>query len=98
MKLTILLETPPKQVHPALKTPSLRDKIECCVEEIESGKVAKKEWEFLRKIFNKLATAKKLSPAKKQLLAHLEPIMEKYGQLDPDGVELAATYPSERKD
>jgi hypothetical protein len=77
------------------KPVSIEDKVNEWIEDVESGRDSRYQWDKLRILFNKLATAKNLSSRGIRLLHMIEPVMQKYGKDDSDGVKLAASYPYE---
>jgi len=80
---------------PAEAPITIEQKVNEWIEDVESGRDSKYQWDKLRILFNKLATAKNLSSRGIRLLKMIEPTMQKYGKDDSDGVKLAASYPYE---
>ena len=79
--------TPPQQ------SSCLCEYVQELIDEIEAGYPAPQSWSNLRKIFNRLARAKRLTPNQQRAFEIAEPIISKYGFNDPHGVEIAAAYP-----
>lgn len=96
-KISIMVEMMPEKVRPQYKATTVADKVQYCIDEIETGKKAAKEWKFLKRLFDRLAKKDKLTKKQKTLFDKIEPVIQKYGQLDPDGTELSATYPHEKE-
>jgi hypothetical protein len=84
--------------QPAEKIVTIEDRVNEWIEDVESGRDSRLQWDKLRILFNKLATAKSLSARGIRLLRMIEPTMQKYGKDDSDGVKLAASYPYERSE
>ena len=95
-KIKISIEvasTPPQQ-----DSQNLKEYAEELIEEMEMGYPTPEAWKQLRKLFNRMARARRLSRCQKRVFDMIEPIVKKYGMEDADGVELAAAYPHEGAD
>ena len=89
IKLTMPDSSPPQQ------SSCLCEYVQELVDEIEAGYPSLEAWAHLRRIFNRLARAKRLTPQQRHAFELAEPIILKYGFNDPDGMEIAAAYPHE---
>jgi hypothetical protein len=83
---------------PTPPRPSLKEFAQELIDEVEAGYASPIAWKQLRKLFNRMARAPKLSSCQKQVFEMIEPIIKKYGMQDSDGVELASAYPHEGAD
>ena len=64
---------------------------------IDSGHESRREWDIIRYINNKLVKKYQegtISSKQKRILEMIQPIIEKYGQMDPRGVEQDASLHS----
>lgn len=102
MNLLIKLTMPEGRMHPddsRYAEPSLEEKVQHYLDLIDSGHESQREWDFIKKLNNKLTHCYqmgKLQEGSKQLriLKMIQPIIEKYGQMDPEGVEQDASLHS----
>ena len=86
-------DTPPPQ-----QSYGLCEYVQELVDEIEAGYPSREAWCSLRRIFNRLARAPRLTQVQRRAFELAEPIILKYGFNDPRGVEVAAAYPHEGND
>ncbi len=98
MKLSIQIEMP-KHTEEKKKPsgPTLEEKVRECLECIESNEDSMQEWEFIRKLNNKLMRREKKGKRVDNLLRMMTPVIEKYGKRDPNGVEEDVEYSSVRE-
>jgi len=94
-KIRVEVEVAPPR-RECTKHKSIEQRVRELLEDIDSGHPSAQQWEQVRRLFNKLACKPKLSKRAENLLRMMEPIIEKYGMMDPKGVDLQATYPFER--
>lgn len=83
IKLTVKLAMPeadpdgePKHQSPRI---CVEDKVRDCLEKIEMNEDSYEEWEFIRRLNNKLMQKKKLGKRAKNLLEMISPTIEKHG-------------------
>lgn len=82
--------------EPKPRTPkcSPEERIERAMELVDSGHESKDEWKFLRWVNNSLTRKYQEGRINKRevaILKKIQPIMEKYGMLDPEGIEQDAS-------
>lgn len=88
----------PKPVEtPREDRQSLEERVRECLDKIDSWDESRKEWEFIRTLNNKLQAKKKLGSRAKNLLKMIAPVIEKYGQRDPNGVTDDARHSTSRE-
>jgi len=66
------------------------DEIEAAIEMVDSGHESREQWKYLRWINNSLVTKYEkgtINRRELKVLKMIQPIMEKYGQLDPEGIK-----------
>ena len=76
------------------RCPSLEEKVEYALEVIDSGYESTTEWNYIRRLNNILTKRYRegtISQSHLRVLKKMQAIIEKYGQLDPRGVEQDAT-------
>lgn len=98
MKISLLLDvpTPPPR---GSDCPSLEERVRHACDCIETQSTSPREWDFIRRLNNWLQTeARKrtLRPRERAVLLSLQPVIEKYGLIDPRGVELDAEWRTAR--
>lgn len=87
--------TPATQVAPRECSPE--ESIRRALDLVESGHESATEWNMIRNLNNKLMRKYRrgtISPRELSVLRMMQPIIEKYGQFDPEGVEQDATLHS----
>ena len=94
INITIDMAATPPQKEPQ----GLREYAEELIEEMVMAYPTPEAWKSLRKLFNRLARAKRLTKCQRHVFDMIEPIVKKYGMEDSDGVELAAAYPHQGAD
>lgn len=78
---------------------NLFDKVDSAVTLIESGHESRSEWNFIRALNNHLINKKQsceLSIEEESILELIVPVINKYGNLDPKGVEQDPTLANKR--
>ena len=92
ISLTISLgEEAPKEVPKGCKPLTVEEKVRIALDEIELEQPgAKVAWGFLKRVNNYLMRKEKLTKRQENLLKLIYAMMSKYGQHDPEGVELPA--------
>jgi hypothetical protein len=86
ISILVKMEQPTEIKH---KREAVLDKVKRYITQIESSEESRREWQYVKNIYNRLSAWPKLSREQEHLLSILEPIMMKYGQQDPvDGVDL----------
>lgn len=88
MKLSLMIEMPEKRQEKPCPIEYVQDLIDEC----ECGIDRKTAFEKLRKLFNRLAKSKQLTPKGEQIFEILEPWMLENGGRSDDKVETAASY------
>jgi hypothetical protein len=73
---------------------SVEEKVEACLDLIDSGHESRSEWQYIRKLNNYLMNKCNLSSREERILRTIQPIMEKYGQMSPLKTEQKAEYHS----
>lgn len=96
--IKIKIEMPDRDSSPPQQTSSLCEYVKELIDEIESGYPSQQAWCHLKRIFNRLARAKRLTQPQRKAFEIAEPIILKYGFNDPKGVDIAAAYPHEGYD
>lgn len=99
MKLSINIEMPNYQEDKKTKRngPTLEEKVRECLECIESNEDSMQEWEFIRRLNNKLMSKPKKGQRTRKLLEMMNPVISKYGKNDPNGVMDSAEFSSARQ-
>lgn len=91
INIMMSLELPSTETPKHLKPRTLKEKVVLCLDLIETeDPKAAKAWEYIKKINNKLMKKDKLSASQDDILKLIYNMISKYGQQDPDGVELDA--------
>jgi len=92
--IKIMIKDAPKDIRPEYKQPCLKDRVMECCRAVESNQIdSKREWNFLKKVYEKLSRKQDLSKVEAVILDKLEDLMIKYGKHDPsDSVDLDAQF------
>lgn len=82
----------------ATKELSIEERVRAACELIDSGHESRKEWLLLQKLNNYLMRRKdRLTERQANVLQMVQPMIEKYGQNSPEGVEQDASKHSSTK-
>jgi hypothetical protein len=77
----------PERVSKHHKKPPLEERIKDMCDLIESGYDSAVEWKTIRKVHNELAKRDKLTERQQNILDLIKPVIDKYGNGDPEGIE-----------
>ena len=69
-----MVNTPPQQ-----ESQNLKEFAEELIEEMETERPSPHAWKQLRRLFNRMARARKLTRCQKRVFDMIEPIVKKYG-------------------
>lgn len=94
MEIRIKLLRSAKRCVPQVEKPNILDACKMWVYKVEECGVeeAKDAWGKIRRLQNKLMKVEKPSPLQCVLLRIMAPMVQKYGEMDPEGVDFDATY------
>lgn len=93
--ITILLkQEAPKQIKEEYKPIPLKKKVKECIRRVESNQIdSEQEWEYLKRLYERLSRRSKLNEEQEDIVEALEDLFEKYSNHDhEDSVALDAQY------